>query len=96
MMTSLVMGAMVIATGVVTAGVGIVVAQHALRTARRAYHRTASLSAAASEGWGTWFLGGFSGITMGIRWLYAVTAWITWTLAGVCLIGLGIRLVSRV
>jgi hypothetical protein len=89
------MGGLLIVTGLVAAGVGIAVASHRLRMARRSYHRTALLSAASPEGWGSWFLGGFSGVTMGIRWLYAVASWLAWTLAGVCLIGLGLRLFGR-
>ena len=91
-MTQLIMAALTVATGFVAAGVGVAAARQGLRTAHRSYHRTAALSAAASEGWSGWFLGGFSSVSMGIRWLSAVTAWMAWTLAGAGLIGLGIRL----
>jgi len=86
---------LVIAAGLISAGVGIAAAASRLRTARRAYRRTEALSTAMSEGWSAWFVGGFSGMTMGTQWLSAVTAWFIWTLAGACLIGLGIRLFSR-
>ena len=95
-MTELVVSGLVITTGLISVGVGIAAAASRLRTARRAYRRTAALHAATSEGWGAWFLGGFSGVTMGTQWLSAVTVWCLWTLAGVCLISLGIRLLSRV
>ena len=95
-MTELVVSGLVIATGLISAGVGMAVAAGRLRTARRAYRRTAALHAATSEGWGAWFLGGFSGGTMGTQWLSAVTAWFIWTIAGLGLISLGIRLFSRV
>ena len=91
-MTQWVMGGVLIIMGLVAAGVGMVLARYGLRAAHRHYHRTASLSAATLEGWDSWFLGGFSGMTMGIRWLYAVVSWLLWTLAGVGLVGLGFRL----
>ena len=94
-MTQLIMAALTVATGLMAAWVGVVAAKQGVRTAHRAYHRTAALSTAASEGWSTWFLGGFSSVSMGIRWLFAVTAWMAWTLAGAGLIGLGIRFFGR-
>ena len=95
-MTELVVSGLVIATGLISAGVGMAVAAGRLRTARRAYRRTTALHAATSEGWGAWFLGGFSGVTMGTQWLSAVTVGFIWTIAGLGLISLGIRLFSRV
>ena len=94
-MAHAVMGALSIAAGIVAAWVGLVATRQALRTARRAYRKTAGLCAAAPEGWSGWFLDGFSGVTMGLRWLYAMVAWLTWTLAGLGFIGVGLRLVSR-
>ena len=90
-----VMGGLVMATGCVSVVVGMAVAMYYLNRARRTYHRTVSLSAAAPEEWGSWFLGGFSSLTMGIRWLYAIAAWLALTLAGMGVIGLGIRLFGR-
>ena len=87
-----VLGGVLIVMGLVAAGVGMVLARHGFRAARRTYHRTASLSAATLEGWDAWFLGGFSGMTMGIRWLSTIAAWLAWTLAGIGLVGLGFRL----
>jgi len=95
-MAELFVSGLVITMGLISAGVGIAVAASRLRTARRAYRRTAALQTAMSEGWGAWFVGGFSGMTMGTQWLSAVTAWFIWTLAGLGLITLGIRLFSRV
>ena len=86
------MGGVLIVMGLVAAGVGMVLARHGFRAAHRTYHRTTSLSAATPEGWDAWFLGGFSGMTMGIRWLSTVAAWLAWTAAGVGLVGLGFRL----
>ena len=94
-MAQLLLGGLSIAAGLVAAGVGVVAARHGLRAARRTYHKTAGLAAAAPEAWGGWFLGGFSGVTMGLRWLSAIAAWFTWTLAGLGFLGVGIRLVSR-
>ena len=81
-------------TGAIAVSVGWVAVRQTLRTTQRAHHRTAALSTAV-EGWHDWFLSGFSGATMGIRWLSAVAAGTLWTLAGVSLIGLGIRLLHR-
>jgi len=89
-----VIGSLTVVTGLIAAGVGIVVAGRSIQSARRVYRRTASRSAAALGGWGAWFLGGFSGMTMGLRWLYAVALWLGWTVAGIGLIGLGIRLLK--
>ena len=96
MTADLFVSGLVITTGLISAGVGIVAAAGRLRTAQRAYRRTEALHTAMSGGWGAWFLGGFSGVTMGTQWLSAVTAWFVWTVAGVYLISLGIRLFSRV
>jgi hypothetical protein len=95
-MTELVVSGLVVTIGLIAVGVGVATATSRLRTAKRAYRRTAALHTAVSEGWGAWFVSGFSGITMGTQWLSAVTAWFIWTLAGVGLITLGIRLFSRV
>lgn len=87
-------GSLTILTGLIAVGTGMAVASWSLASARRVYRRTASRSAATQEAWGSWFLGGFSGMTMGLRWLYAVALWLGWTAAGIGLIGLGIRLLS--
>jgi hypothetical protein len=86
------MGILVIATGVVSAGVGIAIALQRLRVARRAYRRTATLYAAMPEGWSSWFVGGFSSLTVGSHGLVALAAFLGWSMAGLGLIGLGLRL----
>ncbi len=88
-------GGMTIVMGLIAACVGMVVANHSIRSARRAYRRTTLHSAATLGGWGSWFLSGFSGVTMGVQWLYAVGMWLIWTAAGFGLIWLGIRLCVR-
>jgi hypothetical protein len=86
------MAALLVVTGLVAVTVGVAVARQCLREAHRAYQKTASFSTATLEGWGSWFLGGFSGLAMGLRGLYALAACSAWTLAGACLIGIGVRL----
>ena len=95
-MAELFVSGLVIVTGLTAAGVGVAAAASRLRVARRAYRRTVTLYTASPGGWGSWFVGGFSAVTMGTQWLSALVAWFIWTLAGVGLIGLGLRLFSRV
>ncbi|MBI2495834.1 MAG: hypothetical protein HYW10_04640 [Candidatus Omnitrophica bacterium] len=90
-----VISALVVAIGVLAACVGVAIARQRLRSAHRIYRRTASLSTGILDGWSAWFLVGFSTMTMGIRWLYAVGSWLIWTLIGVGFVGLGIRLFHR-
>lgn len=94
-MTEHVMGGLVIATGLMVASVGMLVALNQLRVATRVYHKTQTLHAALPEGWGSWFLGGFSGVAVGTHGLWAAVAFAGGTLIGVALIGLGLLLSSR-
>ena len=94
-MTERLVSWLVIVTGLISTGVGLAVATGRLKHARRAYHRTQTLYDAMPEGWTSWFLQGFSGLTMGTHWLRATLAFIGWSLAGLGLIGLGVRLVWR-
>ena len=87
-------GSLTILTGLVAVGVGVAVASRSVESARRISRRTASRTAAALAGWGVWFLGGFSGMALGLRWLFAVALWLGWTAAGLGLMGLGIRLIQ--
>ena len=82
--------------GLVSAGVGVVVARHTVRVAHKTYHRIAALSPSTLEGWDDWFLNGFSGIATGIRWLSALWAWLAWTLAGMGFLWLGLHLITRI
>ena len=86
-------GTLVIVMGVVSAWVGIAASASCLRTAGRASRQTEMLYAAMPEGWASWFLGGFSGLTAGIQRLWAIAAFGGWTLAGLCLVSLGLRLI---
>ena len=87
-------GSLTILTGLVAVGVGVAVASRSVESARRTCRRTASRTAAALAGWGVWFLGGFSGMALGLRWLFAVALWLGWTAAGLGLMGLGLRLIK--
>ncbi len=69
-------GGLTIVMGLIAAFVGMVVADHSIHSARRAYRRTTLHSVATVGGWGSWFLSGFSGVTMGVQWLYAVGIWL--------------------
>ena len=94
-MTERVMSGFVIATGLVSSGVGILTAMHRVRLAVRAYRKTETLYAAMPEGWTSWFLGGFSGLTAGTHWLRAIAALAGWMMVGALLIGLGVALFWR-
>jgi len=94
-MTQAVMGMLMIAIGLLSAGVGALFARSRWQAARRSFRRTSSLSATTAEGWDSWFLGGFSEVTMGIRRLSTVLAWLVLTLAGTWFVGAGIRLFAN-
>jgi hypothetical protein len=83
---------LVMATGALATGIGVVSARRRLQFARRAHQKTAHLYAAMPDGWTSWFLQGFAGLTIGTRGLFAAAAWMVWTLAGLCFIGLGFSL----
>jgi hypothetical protein len=88
-------GSLTVLMGVIAIGIGLVMADRVLQSGRRVYRRTAALSAATLGGWGSWFLGGFSGLSMGFRWLTAVGALVVWSAAGLGLVGVGIQLFDR-
>ena len=85
---------LLIATGVAAAGVGAALASRNIRTARRAFDRTAARSLSTLDGWDGWFLDGFSGVSTGLRWCSALASWLCWTLAGIGFITLGIHCIS--
>ena len=87
-----VMSGLVIVTGLTATSVGVLAATHRLRAASRAYRKTETLYAAMPDGWGSWFLGGFSSLTVWTHWLLAAIALTGWVLAGVFLMSLGLRL----
>lgn len=86
---------LMMATGLAAAAVGCVSANHALRSARRSHQRIAALAGTTADGWGAWFLGGFSSVSLGFRWIRALLVWAAWTLAGIGLIGLGVHTVRH-
>lgn len=88
-------GVVFIAAGCLAAWIGVEAAAHNTRAAHRAHRRTVAHAAATLEGWNAWFLGGFAGVSSGLRQLASVAAWLAWTLAGACFIGLGTQLVYR-
>lgn len=95
-MAELFIGGLTIVIGLIAAGTGLTMAANRLQFARRAFRRTTALYASAPESWNAWYLGGFTQLSMGTRWLEAGAVWLAWTLAGLVLIGLGLRLLSYV
>ena len=63
---------LIILTGVVAASVGLLIASSRLRAAGRAYRKIGAFYDTMSDGWSSWFLGGFSGLTVGTHWLWAM------------------------
>ena len=87
---------LLVAIGLISAGVGAVIARQTVRAAHKTYHRTASRSPATLQGWDEWFLDGFLGLTAGIRWLSALGIWLAWTVAGIGFVWLGLHLITRI
>lgn len=87
---------LVIVTGVLATAVGVAASVNRLRTAGRAYRRIETLYGSMSEGWTAWFLEGFSGVSLGTHWVWAMLVLVGWSLAGIGLISLGLRLLWRV
>lgn len=88
--------AVAVTTGLVLAGVGVIGATKRVRMAQRAHAKTAALCGTLPEGWDAWFVSGFSDVTMGTRWLFAVAVGCAWVVVGVCFIGLGLHLLLRI
>ena len=82
MMMEWLVSTLVMATGLLSAGVGVAAAAVRLKDAGRAYRKTETLYATMPEGWSSWFLGGFSGMAVGLHWLWAALIVIGWTTAG--------------
>lgn len=82
---------LLILIGSVAVGLGLAMARQHVRTAHRIHARTAARATAIMEGWGGWFVGGFSSVTTGLRALVAVVLWLGWSAAGTALILVGIR-----
>ena len=84
--------ALIIITGLLVVWVGTVFARRQIQVAQRAYLKLVSYSASKSEGWGPWFVEGFSGIAMGRKGFAAIAMALMWSLAGMCFVSLGIWL----
>lgn len=78
--------------GLFCAWIGSVLAANRLQAAGKAYRKTEALTQTMPDGWSSWFLGGFSELTIGAQYLWAVLAWASWFFAGACLMVLGLRL----
>ena len=80
-------------SGAVAISLGVVMARQRLQRAMRMHQRTSGFHASLPEGWGHWFVQGFSSLGVGTRWLAAATALLLWLLLGAWMVSLGIRLV---
>ncbi len=89
-MTPEVVKSVAVLTGGVSILVGCLVATGRIRGARRTHSRVgARLN--PTEDWRAWYVGGFSGLALGTRWLLAALTWLAWVVAGTALVVLGIR-----
>ena len=86
-----VVGGLAILAGVLVSGVGLAAAHQSLDTARRSSRKTAARAASSLEGWGGWFLQGFSGLALGLQWVAAVGAWLAWAATGLAFVWVGFR-----
>ncbi len=84
--------ALAIVMGIFCAWIGSAVAGNRLQSAGRAYRKIEALYETMPDGWSSWFLGGFSELTIGTQYLWAFLAWTSWVFAGGCLMVLGLRL----
>ncbi len=82
---------LVIVLGLIATGVGVTAAAHRLRTARRTFRKLETLYDAMPESWGSWFVGGFSSLTIGTHWLRAAMTLAAWAIAGLSLVWLGLQ-----
>lgn len=87
-----VLGTVMVLMGLGASAAGILLARQGLQAARRTYQRTQGRHAPIPDDWDAWFLSGFSGMTLGLRWLSALGGWLLWTLAGAGFVVLGFRL----
>ena len=83
---------LVILTGLMATGVGIVAATRHLRQAGRIYRKTETLYDAMPEGWTSWFVEGFSIFTIGSHWFWASVVLMASAAAGLYFISIGCRL----
>ena len=74
-MIDAVMGGLIFVMGVMTAWLGLTAVHHDLKTAEQAFQRIGRPAVTTFEAWDSWFLTGFSAVTVGLRWLFAVVAW---------------------
>lgn len=94
-MTQRLISTLLMMTGALSASVGLLIAVSRLRAAGRAYRKIGTLYEVMPNGWSSWFLGGFSELTMGSHWLWAMVTLAAWVIAGLWFIGLGLRLLWR-
>ena len=94
-MSLLVISSLIIAIGILSVGVGILLARDMLSEARRVHVRMTSRATGVLEGWDAWFLGGFSRMAMGCRWLSAMAMCAGWSVIGLGCIGLGVHVFPR-
>ena len=92
-MPAYVVSSLIIAIGILSVGIGFLFAQDMVQAAHRLHWRM--VSRATVEGWDAWFLGGFSRVAMGFRWLSAIATCAGWSLIGLGCIGLGIHVLTH-
>ena len=86
-----VVGGLATLAGVLVSGVGLAAAHQSLDNARRSHRKTTARAASGLDGWGGWFLQGFSGLALGLQWMASIGAWLAWAATGLAFAWIGIR-----
>jgi len=84
-----------VAGGLSIASVGVVAIGPRLRQLRRVHGRRIGLLNAMPEGWGPWFLRGFSDLVAGAGLVTAVLGVAAYALIGLGLMAVGLRVALR-
>ncbi|MBI4597619.1 MAG: hypothetical protein HY737_04360 [Candidatus Omnitrophica bacterium] len=94
-MPTYVVSGLIVTIGVLSVGIGVLLARHMVHDAQRVHGRILSRSTGVLEGWDARFVGGFAQLAMGCSWLWAAAAWFGWTLVGMSCIGLGVHVLTK-
>ena len=90
-MTELIAGGLFVASGLAAMGWGAANAQRRFQRLQRLAGKHQLLQADLPEGWGWWFVQGFSDMTIGWHSIQTLVLLLGWAMGGAILIGLGLQ-----